>query len=803
MNAGRCKGSFKRKPLAVAIALLVVAPGIALSEPLFQVPLYGNADMTRYETNNVELGIGYNDVSGDAYKFGEFSGLYKSDPFAIGNFNWATRDLGTGGFGNAWGWNLGLPSRQLGGAFGTQGKWDVNAHFQQITHYQTDSTRFVHQGLGSGNLTLPAGFAGISAGNSQPPANVTAINNYLDNGYGIKVDRDFLKIGGGYAFGGSWELTGKYDYQKREGANLIGAVMGSNGGNPRAALVPAPVNDNTQQFDIGLRYTSDVAQFNISYWYSKYSNDESTLTWQNPFANQTGLWQAGSGVGFPTGFGRMSLAPDNDFQQVQATGAYNFTPTTRLTGTFSYGVGRQDQAYDPYTINVAPLVTPGLLVPRALPQGSLDGKLENTLVDLTLTTRPIARLNLRLNYHYNDHANKTPENQYLYVGGDVVNQPVVPPGQSPNQVASGAIRVNLPPGTTENKFTVDTDYPIARGTSLRGWYTYLKTDYSVGADELRYDTNVNTLGVELRSRANQLVSGYVKYQYDQRRGSDFDQNRPYDASYTPAQVAASPFDNLPTLRQYYVADYDQNGIKANASVTPSGPVTFSLQANWYERKYRGPDCGGPNDQVLPPPAVMPSQCQGLQNQTGQSYTLDAQYVPMEAVNLYAFYTWSQLEQNQDGRSYSGGANQAAQSTDTNRNWSINTQSADNAVGIGGKYAPADKPYDVGFQYLYSAGVTSTSPLAAAGLTNVTTGAVGASAVPDVKNTLNSFQLFGKYKYSKNLLFRANYWYQHLRADNWAYDNATPTSSNNVLLNGQQTPNYTANVFGISFAYTNW
>jgi hypothetical protein len=52
-------------------------------------------------------------------------------------------------------------------------------------------------------------------------------------------------------------------------------------------------------------------------------------------------------------------------------------------------------------------------------------------------------------------------------------------------------------------------------------------------------------------------------------------------------------------------------------------------------------------------------------------------------------------------------------------------------------------------------------------------------------------------------FRANYWYQRYRSTDWAFDNATPASSNNVLLAGQPSPSYTAHVFGISIAYTNW
>lgn len=92
---------FSVRPLTAAIAAAIFAPGIALAEPLFQVPLYGSGtDMTRYETNFFELGVGYNNVNGDGYKFGEYSGLYKTQAFGIANMNLMNRDTANGSYSN-------------------------------------------------------------------------------------------------------------------------------------------------------------------------------------------------------------------------------------------------------------------------------------------------------------------------------------------------------------------------------------------------------------------------------------------------------------------------------------------------------------------------------------------------------------------------------------------------------------------------------------------------------------------------------------------------------------------------------
>ena len=228
---------------------------------------------------------------------------------------------------------------------------------------------------------------------------------------------------------------------------------------------------------------------------------------------------------------------------------------------------------------------------------------------------------------------------------------------------------------------------------------------------------------------------------------------------------------------------------------PASPFSAQLLANWTQRTYQGPDCGGPNDQLLltqAPPLTFPSECQGLSKSTSQVYMLDGQYAASGGWSLYAFYSWSQLSQNQAGRSYSDDPTAVS----TAQNWSASPKSTDNTFGIGAVWKPSDKPYDGGIQYLYNQGTTAISTAAGPALTAPT-------GIPNAKTTLNSLQIFGKWQYSKTIVLRANYWYQRYRTSDWAYDNATPVSSNNVLLTGQSSPNYTANVVGFSVSYTGW
>lgn len=759
--------------LAGVASLALAAPGAALAEPMFQVPFTRGADMTRYDSDYIEIGAGYQ--SNDSYSFGEFSGLYKEGGFAIGNFNMRKRFGDDGTYVNAFGYNLGQSSRQLGIDGGRQGKYWLSAGFDQLTRYQYDDTKFIHGGLGGSSLTLPAGCGGFA----QPPtATAGQINNCLRT-FEIEQKREIGKLGGGF-YAGNWKFSLDYRQDDQTGAKRIGAVMGSNGGNPRSAILPYELDGKTSQIEARAEWTGTQAQVNLSFWYSKYDNNANSLTWQNPYT-AAGGWAAGTG--FNTGYGRLGLMPDNDFWQVQGTGAWNFSPTMRLTGTLAYSVMSQNESFLPYTINTAqiPITTP-------LPRGSADAKIKNTLFDLTYTWRPVSKLSLKANYRYRNHDNSTPETQYGYVAGDVGAQPF----PVANTTNNGAIRTNLAPGTVENRFLIDGNYSLMRGTQLRSWYQYTRVNYEEASQELRSDTVNNLFAVELRKIMSEQVTGWLRYTYDQRRGSDFSTNRPYAASYTSAFVAANPVDNVPTLRQFFVADYDKNLFTAVGNFSPMPALSLGARWDWYSTQFKGPDCGGPSDQVAPG-ITFPPQCLGRNSMDGSAFTLDGSLTPAAGWNTFAFYTYQQYSTDQSSRSW-GGANPP---NNTARNWTAAIKQSDNTFGLGVKFQPASKQWDAGATYIYSSGKGSYDPEAGPALANPVLG------VPTTTAKMQSFQLYAKYQATKNILFRFNYWYQELKSNDWAYDYATATSSQNVLLTGHQSPNYSNNVFGVSVAYTNW
>ncbi len=779
------------KPLVSAVALALATSSAALAEPMFQVPLTTGADMTRYDSNYLELGWGYN--SNSSFKFGEFTGLTHSGGFLIGNANVRERYGDGANYLNASAYNFGLPTFQLGAEFGRQGLYWVNAGWDQLQRSQFNDTKFILNGTGGSRLTTPAGFPNVpqNAGVNNPTL-AGAFSPFLQ-GFDVKQDWDVYKAGGGFHLG-DWKISADYGQIDRDGTKLIGSLMGVSPGG-RSMILPYQINDTQQQVQVKAEWGGKQGQLNLSYWYSKYDNDANSLVWQNPYASGAG---AGSlafagGSGFPTGFGRMGLMPSNDFWQAQATGAWNFTPSMRLTGTVSYSVMSQNDPFLPYTINTA-AQTPGtnLLVPVGLPRTSLNGEIKNTLVDLTFLMRPVSKLSLKLNYHYMDRNNTSPSNQYAYVQGDANNQPT--PINNAN--TSAQIVTNLPTDATENRFKIDADYQIFQRTLLRGWYQYTNVSYSPSNWEFRANTQNNLLGVELRRIMSESFTGALRYVWDQRSGSTFASQNAYYAAYTAGRVASTAnINNLPTLRQFIFADYNKNAIIATGTITPIERISIGLNANWYQTQYKGPNCGGSPDQI-PPNVPMPSECQGLTNVVGQTYSIDGSWLFAEGWNAFAFYTYTQFSTDQANRAWN-----AATSTSTARDYNDSIKNSGNTFGLGINFKPADNRYDVGGQYVYTdgtGGYSISGPWAAPGQVS----ALGAQPIPDVTMSSNYFQLYGKYQYSKSLLFRLNYLYQNLSSSDWAYP-GNPFATNSVLLTGHQSPTYHNNVFGFSVAYTNW
>lgn len=751
--------------LAVGAALTSLAVAPAFADPLLTIKLFRDsevmfrdADMSRWADNYIELGAGYN--SKDSVRFGQFSGLTDKGGFPLLGFNWISRDQANDAqYWQLHGANLGLDSNKFQVQGGVQGLWDASFSLDRLKKSQTDTASFVHQGLGTSTLTLPAPWAASSAS----PATLGVHRASLQP-FEVQQGRDIYRLGIKGLLGPEWDYKVNYREDRRDGTRLTGISYSAGG----AAIVPYQIDDRTQQIEAVLSYTSKIAQFQLGYSYSRFDNALNAFNVQNPFFTAaTNLNQ------------RLSLAPDNDHHQINATAAYWLSKATRLSATYSYGIARQSQAFLPYSAN-----GPGATA--ALPRSSLDGKVINTLLDVALTTKPIDKMNLKVAYQYRDSDNKTPINQYTYVGRD--GSGALPAG------ANASIRTNAPVSTTEHKVSLEGDYEIAAKTVLRAGIEHSDKKYTLTD---RTDTQTDKFSIELRRPVSAEFLGSVGYVYTQRRGSDYDKNVFFRNTYTGPGFQGSGTNGLrnnPSMRSFMYADFNEDRLRASGNWTVSETVSLQGMVDGYQQKMRGPNCGKFSDALQPIGITGPlaGTCLGRSSADGGSVSLDLQYQPEENLTTFAFANLSQTGVKETGRVWAAGGNSGG--LDTN-NWYGDMIFRDHTVGFGLKWQPEEK-WDLGGTYVFNQGT---------GMSGITTasGQPAAQPVPDTWSKLHTLQLFAKWDYSKQLSWRFNYLYENLKSYDWAISDVPANGNTAVMFTGQQAPRYSNHVFGVSAVVKSW
>ncbi len=212
--------------------------------------------------------------------------------------------------------------------------------YDRLPNYETDTARTPFQGVGSGSLTLPAGFD---------------INTNLNSSllpFDIETTRERIGLGGSFIARRHWKLDVAFRHETKDGTDRIGGAI-ANGppgmgsglvGNTTATLIPEPIDYTNKLVDVTLHYAKGKGQFEFAYHLSLFDNGEHSLTWKDPdpFVPGTSI------------FGRQSLEPDNQYHQLAFTGSYVLPRRSQLTGFLSVGRMTQDQAFLPYTIRQRP-----------------------------------------------------------------------------------------------------------------------------------------------------------------------------------------------------------------------------------------------------------------------------------------------------------------------------------------------------------------------------------------------------------------------------------------------------------------
>lgn len=755
-------GFFERRALCVAVAFAWLLPGMAaaqqdlfaLEEPVKPPP---DPELVRELTevrSEVEFGIGH--VSKDSFRFGRYTGLEQEGLFGVLDIELNQRGPYDGDSTRYWrlkGSNLGLTSREATLEYGDQGNYKLFFEYDQIPTFRLDTARTIFDGAGSTNLTLPAGW--VASGTTVGMAQLLPSLKRVD------IEHERRRVGVGFAkeLPRGWDFTTAYRYETKEGLKTVGAVIGNSGGNPRAVIVPEPIDYVTQQFDAVLGYADARMQFQVGYYLSLFKNENDSLTWQNPYSAITG-WDASAG--FPTGQGRLHLPPDNQFHQVSVLGGYNLTDRMRLTADLAFGRMTQDEPFLPYTVN--PTLAASITQP--LPRNSLDGRIDTTLFNLRLAARPTSKFYWNAGYRYDDRDNRTPRNEYVYIGGDSQTQNTA--------VTSDRRRFNEPYSYKEQKLKLDGGYQVAVRTDLTAGVERSEIQRTFSERE---EAKENTFSLGFKRAFSDTLSGGVRLSRADRYGSTYHGDEPFLSGYSPGYTGSLAeevrWENHPDLRKFHIADRERDKLALFAHLMPSEKWAVGFNANYLKDDYTASEMGLTKSDI-------------------HNYTLDATFLPAEATSLYAFYTYENLKSDQDGRAIRGGANKLPDSLDPARDWFVKHRDRVDTVGLGIRRTVIKNRLDVGADYVYAK---------SKGEVDVTTGAALTSApLPPLITRLNSLSLYGKYKWKKDWSVKARYWVEKFDSTDWALDNVQPNTLANVITLGETSPDYTVHVIMLSLGY---
>jgi len=524
----------------------------------------------------VEAGVGY--VSEDAWKFGQYNGLNQKGPYLIGNFR-TEKHNNDGEYFRSTGTNLGLESRSLRLEGGYQGRQQFFFEYDELPNYMNNTGKTPYLDPGSSTLFLPTGY------------DYNNIDAYLQP-LELKTKRERVGFGAAFFSEKHWKFDIAFQHETKEGTQATGSAMGSTGtsspvGNAVAALLPEPIDYNTDEMDVGLHYNKGKGQFDIVYNVSLFNNNNDSLAWQNAVPNTN---PNDPTLPQPNAWGRMGLAPDNQLHRLTASGGYTLPHQTRLTGMLSVGRSTQNEDLLPYS------VAPNALPP--LPRNSAEAEVWLTSAQLKVASRPKRKLRLSANYRFHDRSNRTPIDRWSYIIADGDNFKATE---------------NNPLSYTKNQLDLDANYRINSSLSFLGGYKYDHMFRSYNNTEEIEKTQENTLFAKLKGRSGSKVDYSLYAEAGNRDGSEY---MPYG------------FEN-PALRKFNMADRDRGKVGAKIGIMPTDSSSIGLSTDYISDDY--------TNSVV-----------GLTEAQQTTATLDISYLVSSNITTYAYYSYDDIPSSQSG-----------------------------------------------------------------------------------------------------------------------------------------------------------
>ncbi|MBA1148112.1 MtrB/PioB family decaheme-associated outer membrane protein [Ectothiorhodospiraceae bacterium WFHF3C12] len=541
-----CDHIHSRPPALAALLVLVLSliPGTALAQddddPAAEDETVDTSSwrcrLCPFETGwsgSITAGGGY--VSEDSFEFGDYTGLEEEGAYPIlgGELRYRGENAG---YLDLSADNLGLESRSARIEGGRQGSYRLYLEYDSLPHYIADDAQTVFYGArtGSSNLTLPSDWV-----RGDTTADMTTLDGSLRD-VDIEQEREAIGLGAGIKQGDNWRYNLDFRRFTQEGNRV-------QGGNflLRSALLVVPVDYVTEQMDASVGYVTDRWQMELAYHGSFFTNNDESVSWDNPYASVTDGDDRG----------RMSTPPDNSFNQLLLSGAWRPEGGWLSTSArVAYGRMEQNEDFLPATIN------PAISSP-ASSRDSLEGRVDTLTANARARAVPWKPLSITGEVYYDERDNRTPRDKYVQIMTD-------------QYIAD--TRTNKPYGFEKTGASLDADYRLLRRLTLSAGAS--REDYERTFQEVeRTRTDEYSLGLRAGPWAN------LQLRLRQTR-----EEREAAGDYETLEVM--PAEN-PRLRKYHLADRVRDVTSANLSWSPSAWASIGVSADYAEDDYEESDIG--------------------------------------------------------------------------------------------------------------------------------------------------------------------------------------------------------------------
>ena len=763
----------------------------------------------------------------------------------INSFAFAVEKPQSHAFVNARGGGIGRDDAYFGFEAGRYNQYKLSAFYNETPHVFATNAKPVWNGVGTGNLALPAG---VTPGSVNESASVAAGSNYaafqnivrLLGATTIELERKKLGVkfegylapaatgfvsytnerregtrpfGGGFMFdfmrfyGGAQSTPGGNAYVR--GDNTTPAAIATPGGGNYAAggvmETVEPLDYTTHDFLAGLRLVDGNDRLNLTVNASLFRNDIKSLTWQNPFQ-----------VGFPgnnfyaTGIdqGRFALSPDNDYYNVKAEyGRVELPMNGQLTAVVSVGRMRQNDDLLAPTVNdnIRNSFGGDTLVPNsanwattdALSQKTANARIDTALADFGLSLRPTDDLTLRGKFRYYDENNLTDytafnplTGQYGYVALDG-GLSLFGNGYSgiydPNRpLQNNAIRhKSIPTSYHKLNSSLAADYNLSRLTVAS---VALDREEIFRDHRERDRTTEDRVKLSMNTRAIEDGTLRLSYEYANRRGSEYNYD-PYVQFYVIEPV--NYVHTLAELRKFDLSDRSQHILNArfNYMLRQDMDVFVSLQHKEADNRADYGRIGGERAETL---------------------NLEWNYTPSPVSSFYTFYSIQEATSRMrnindatvNNSSHAGGA-----SFPLSGAWEESFRDLNQVVGAGlthlfGKFR-LESRYSLSWMKnkVDTGYANAQEATRGSGKSETLTDAEAANSFNNMRFTQHLLETSIAWPLEKNLNVRLFHRYEKRNISDWHYDGIGEQLIGQKLYLGNSPENFTNNLFGVFLQYS--